>query len=73
VQKGANHFGWVDGESTREAHALDGAASLKPEAQKSGLLRVAAAFMSAIADDRPDRIANALRDVAADGDTVEVR
>ena len=73
VQKGANHFGWADGVGERDLRSLDNAASLAPDEQKSGLLRLVAAFMSAIADERPDRIANALRDVAADGDTVEVR
>ncbi len=73
VQKGANHFGWADGEDARDLRSLDKSAALKPEEQKSGLLKFAAVFMSTIADERADRIANALRDVAADGDAVEVR
>lgn len=73
IQKGANHFGWVSGADERDLTALDNAASLTPDEQKSGLLKLSAVFMSSIADERPDRIANALRDVAADGDVVETR
>ncbi|MGB1877065.1 MAG: hypothetical protein ACPHGY_09140 [Rhodospirillaceae bacterium] len=51
--------------------AAEGA--LKPEAQKSDTIKLIAAFLSTIADERPDTIANALNKVSAEGDQVTVR
>ncbi len=73
VQAGANHFGWTDGQGVLDLRTLDGKASLNPDVQKEGTLRLIASFFSAITDDRPDGIANALREVAAPGDEVTVR
>ncbi len=73
VQQGANHFGWTEGEGALDRRDLDGKATLPPETQKAGVIRFIAAFFSAIADEKPDTIGNVLRDVSADGDTVEVR
>ena len=44
VQKGANHFGWVDGEGALDRRDLDGKAVLSPELQKAGVIRYIAAF-----------------------------
>ncbi len=73
VQNGANHFGWAEGEGELDLKALDGKAALSPADQKAATIRLIAAFLSTIADDRPDTIANALNDVAAEGDQVTVR
>lgn len=73
VQKGANHFGWTEGEGELDLRALDGKAVLEPSAQKTATIRLIAAFLSTIADDRPDTIAKALNDVASKGDQVIVR
>ena len=73
VQKGANHFGWTEGEGALDRRDMDGPATLPPEKQKAGTIRLTAAFFSAIADEKPDTIGNVLRDVCADGDTVDVR
>ncbi len=73
VQQGANHFGWTDGDGELDLNEMDGGASLSPEDQKTGTIRLVAAFLSAVADERPDTIGNVLRAVCADGDTVTVR
>ena len=73
TQKGAKHFGWIDGEGALDRNDLDGKATLSPELQKAGVIRYIAAFFSAIADEKPDTIANVLRDVCIDGDAVDVR
>lgn len=73
MQKGANHFGWVDGHGDKDMVNLDGSATIDPVTQKEGVMRLIAAFFSAIADERPERLSSVLQDVAAQGDTVTVR
>lgn len=73
MQKGANHFGWVEGQGELDMTNLDGKAELDPAVQKDGAIRLIAAFFSSIADDRPDALASILNDVAAQGDTITVR
>lgn len=73
MQKGANHFGWVEGQGELDMTNLDGKADLQPAAQKDGAIRLIAAFFSAIADERTDSLATLLDEVAAAGDTITVR
>lgn len=73
MQKGANHFGWVEGQGELDMTNLDGKADLAPAAQKDGAIRLIAAFFSAIADERTDALATVLDDVAAAGDSITVR
>lgn len=73
MQKGANHFGWVEGHGDLDMTNIDGKADLAPAAQKDGAIRLIAAFFSAIADERTDGLSTALHDVAASGDTITVR
>ena len=73
VQRGANHFGWTDGEGVLDRHDLDGAATLSPEDQKAGTLRLTGTFFSAIAAREPGGLAGRLRRASARGDTVAVR
>lgn len=73
VQRGANDFGWTDGEGALDRHDLDGAATLSPEDQKAGTLRLTRTFFSAIAAREPGGLAGRLRRASAKGDTVAVR
>lgn len=73
VQRGANHFGWTDGEGALDRHDLDGAATLSPEDQKAATLRLTRAFFSAIAAREPGSLAGKLRPASSEGDTIEVR
>lgn len=73
MQKGANHFGWAEGESDMDLRNLDGKADLDPAVQKDGLLRLIAGFFSAIADERPDTLQSVLQEIAAQADTITVR
>lgn len=73
MQKGANHFGWVEGEGEMDLRNLDGQATLDPATQKDGVIRLIAGFFSAIADERPDTLLTVLQDVAVQADTVTVR
>lgn|GEM_PF-2461893 len=73
VQKGCNHFGWTEGPGEFDLRQLDGKALIDERQQKQHTLRLVVAFLSTIADERPDAIANALKNAAADGDEVSVR
>lgn len=73
IQKGCNHFGWTEGQGDLDLRQLDGKALIEEKQQKQQTLRLIAAFLSTIADERPDAIVNALKDAAAEGDEVLVR
>lgn len=73
IQKGCNHFGWTEGQGEFDLRQLDGNALIDERQQKQQTLRLVAAFLSTIADERPNVIANALKGAAAEGDAVSVR